>query len=60
MSRVMGFMSKTKDQMEEYKKIKNDKFDKKILKAEAKTQNLKLKKAKFNEEIDEVIKNIKD
>lgn len=46
--------------MLEYKRIENGKFDKKIEKSELKTKSLKEQKAKFNEEIDAEIAQIKD
>lgn len=60
MSRVMSVLSKNKDQKIEYKRLVNEKFDKKIAKADAKTQNLKIKKANFNAEINKHIAEIKD
>lgn len=60
MSRVMSILSKNKEQAEEYKKIKNEKFDKMILKSNNKTAELVEKKAKFNEEADKYISSLKD
>ena len=60
MSRVMSVLSKEKEQKTEYKRLVNEKFDKKIAKSEFKTKKLQDKKAKFNEEIDRNIATIKD
>lgn len=46
--------------MIEYKRIENEKFDKKIGDAKLKVSTLEAKKAKFNEEIDRAIQNAKD
>lgn len=56
----MSILSKSKEQAEEYKKIKNEKFDKMILKSNNKTAELVEKKAKFNEEADKYISSLKD
>ena len=60
MTRVISVLSKKKEQMLEYKRIENGKFDKKIEKSELKTKSLKEQKAKFNEEIDAEIAKIED
>lgn len=53
MARVVFLLSKKKEQMKEYKEIKNAKFDKKI-------ENTKKEKEDFNEKIDKKIARIKD
>lgn len=60
MSRVISFLSENKDQLLEYKKINNEKFDAKIEKAELKVETLKNEKAKFNAEIDTEIAKYKN
>lgn len=55
MSRVISFLSENKDQLLEYKKINNEKFDSKISKLTEKLHNEQLKKVKFNEQVDEQI-----
>ena len=53
MSRVISILSKNKDQLVEYKRIQNEKFDKKI----ANTQKAK---EDFNVQIDARIAALKD
>lgn len=56
----MSILSKKKEQVQEYKKIKNEKFDAQIKKSQAKTAKIEKEKAKFNEEIDKYISTLKD
>ena len=60
MSRVMSILSKKKEQVQEYKKIKNEKFDAQIKKSQVKTAKIENKKANFNEEIDKYLSTLKD
>ena len=60
MTKVISILSKKKEQMIEYKKLKNQKYDEQIKKSETRTADLKAKKAKFNEEIDARIEKLKD
>lgn len=55
MSRVMSILSKDKEQMEEFKKIKNTKFDTKIRKLQDKIAKIEIEKTKFNEEVDKYL-----
>lgn len=55
MAKVISFLSEDKEQLEEYKKINNEKFDSKISKLTEKLHNEQLKKVKFNEQVDEQI-----
>lgn len=55
MAKVISFLSENKDQLLEYKKINNEKFDSKISKLTEKLHNEQLKKVKFNEQVDEQI-----
>lgn len=59
MSRVMSILSKDKEQMEEFKKIKNAKFDTKIKKLQDKIAKIEIEKTKFNEEVDKYLSEIK-
>lgn len=56
----MSILSKEKEQKKEYKRIKNESFDKKIAKAKKVVEELEAKKVKFNEEIDQEIATLKD
>lgn len=60
MTRVISFLSEDKEQLVEYKRIQNEKFDSKIEKAELKVETLKNEKAKFNAEIDTEIAKYKN
>ena len=53
MAKVVSILSKKKDQLKEYKRIQNEKYDKKI----ADTQKAK---EDFNAEIDKRIAELKD
>lgn len=53
MAKVVSILSKKKDQLKEYKRIQNEKFDKKI-------SDTQKKKEVFNAEIDARIAEIKD
>ena len=53
MSRVASILSEKKEQLKEYKRIQNEKFDKKI-------SDTQKKKEAFNVEIDARIAEIKD
>lgn len=59
MSRVMSILSKDKEQMEEFKKIKNTKFDTKIRKLQDKIAKIEIEKTKFNEEVDKYLSEVK-
>lgn len=56
----MSILSKKKEQVQEYKKIKNEKFDAQIKKSQVKTAKIENKKANFNEEIDKYLSTLKD
>lgn len=53
MAKVMFLLSKKKDQMQEYKKLKNDNFDAKVKKIEDKRE-------KFNKKIDNRISRLEN
>lgn len=60
MSRVMFLLSKKKDQMIEYKKLEDAKFDAKIGKAEEKVVKLKNEKDKFDKKIENRLAKLTD
>lgn len=60
MSRVMSILSKKKDQMTEYKKLEDAKFDAKIEKAEQKVVKLKNEKDEFDKKVENRLAKLTD
>lgn len=60
MSRVMSILSKKKDQMTEYKKLEDAKFDAKIEKAEQKVVKRKNEKDEFDKKVENRLAKLTD